>query len=76
MLTKTTAIVLRNKKYGETSCIVTMLTRTYGVQTYMVNGVRKSTKKTAGTGMYFQPANILSMVVYHNSLKQLQRIKT
>jgi DNA repair protein RecO (recombination protein O) len=76
LLTETTAIVLRNKKYGETSCIVTMLTHAYGVQTYIVNGVRKSTKKTAGSGMYFQPANVLKMVAYHNETSNLQRIKT
>jgi DNA repair protein RecO (recombination protein O) len=76
MLQETTAIVLNNKKYGETSCIVTMLTRKFGVQTYLINGIRKNSSKSAGNAMYFQPANILTIVAYHNNLKHLQRLKT
>lgn len=71
----TKGIVLRAVKYGETSLIVTMFTELFGVQSYMVNGVRKSSKKGNGKANLFQPAAILDMVVYHSELKQLQRIK-
>jgi DNA repair protein RecO (recombination protein O) len=71
----TKGIVLRTVKYGETSVIVTIFTSLLGVQSYLVNGVRTSTKKGSGKANLFQPSAILEMVVYHNELKQLQRIK-
>jgi DNA repair protein RecO (recombination protein O) len=74
MTHKTKGIVLRTLKYGETSLVVTVFTELFGVQTYMVNGVRSSKKNTAKAN-YFQPAAILDMVVYHHEQKTMQRIK-
>ncbi|MGB3006504.1 MAG: DNA repair protein RecO [Chitinophagaceae bacterium] len=74
-LHKTKGIVLRTVKYGETSIIVTMFTELFGVQAYLVNGVRTSTKKGSGKANLFQPTAILDLVVYHNELKHLNRIK-
>lgn len=74
-LHKTKGIVLRTVKYGETSIIVTIFTELFGVQSYLVNGVRTSTKKGTGKANLFQPAAILDLVVYHNELKHLNRIK-
>ena len=74
-LFKTRGIVLRTVKYGETSVIVNIFTELFGVQSYLVNGVRKSTKKGSGKANLFQSAAILDMVVYHNELKNLQRIR-
>jgi DNA repair protein RecO (recombination protein O) len=74
-LFKTKGIVLRAVKYGETSLIVTIFTELFGIQSYLVNGVRKSTKKGSGKASLFQPAAILEMVVYHSELKNLQRIR-
>ena len=74
-LHKTKGIVLRVVKYGETSLIVTMFTELFGLQSYLVNGVRTSTKKGTGKANLFQPTAILDLVVYHNELKHLNRIK-
>ena len=74
-LHKTKGIVLRTVKYGETSLIVTIFTELFGVQSYLVNGVRTSTKKGSGKANLFQPAAILDLIVYHNELKHLNRIK-
>lgn len=74
-LHKTKGLVLRTIKYGETSIIVTIFTELFGVQSYLVNGVRTSSKKGSGKAVLFQPSAILDLVVYHNELKQLQRIK-
>jgi len=74
-LHKTRGIVLRTVKYGETSVIVSIFTELFGLQSYLVNGVRASTKKGTGKAVLFQPSAILDLVVYHNELKQLQRIK-
>jgi len=74
MTHKTKGIVLRTVKYGETSLVVTVFTELFGVQTYMVNGVR-TVKKTAAKANYFQPAAILELVVYHSESRAMQRIK-
>lgn len=74
-LHKTKGIVLKTVKYGETSIIVSMFTEVFGVQSYIVNGVRTSSKKSVGKASLFQPAAILDLVVYHNELKHLNRIK-
>src|SRR4026207_297336 len=74
-LHKTKGIVLRTVKYGETSLIVTIFTELFGLQSYLVNGVRTSTKKGTGKANLFQPTAILDLVVYHNELKQLNRIR-
>jgi DNA repair protein RecO (recombination protein O) len=75
MTHKTKGIVLRTVKYGETSVITTIYTELFGVQSYIVKGVRQSTKKSSGKEIYFQPAAMLQMVVYHNELKNLNFIK-
>jgi DNA repair protein RecO (recombination protein O) len=75
MLHATKGIVLRTVKYGETSLIVLILTEKFGIQSYIVNGVRISSRKGGGKASFFQPASILDMVVYHNELKNIQRIR-
>ena len=74
MTHKTKGIVLRSIKYGETSLVVTIFTEMFGIQTYMVNGVRTS-KKSAAKANHFQPTAILDLVVYHSENKSMQRIK-
>jgi DNA repair protein RecO (recombination protein O) len=72
---KTKGIVLRTVKYGETSVIATVYTELFGIQSYIVKGVRQTTKKGSSKATYFQPAAMLEMEVYHNELKNLQFIK-
>ena len=64
---------MRSIKYGETSLIVSIFTELFGIQSYMVNGVRTSGK--SAKAHFFQPSSLLEMQVYHNELKNLQRIK-
>src|SRR2546423_8435005 len=75
MIHKTKGIVLRTIKYGETSLVVSIYTELFGIQSYMVNGVRTFTKRGPGKANLFQPAAILDLVIYHNELKNLQRLK-
>lgn len=75
MTHKTKGIILRTIKYGETSMVVTIFTELFGVQTYMVNGVRSSGKRSAGKANLLQPAAILELIVYHSENKSMQRIK-
>ena len=75
MTHKTNGIVLRTVKYGETSLVVTAYTELFGLQTYLVRGVRVQSKKGMGKANMFQPGALLEMVVYHNELKNLQYIR-
>lgn len=76
MIATTQGIVLRSIKYGETSLVTTVFTRTYGVQTYLVQGARlanaKSRQSRAGL---LQPSMLLDLTVYHKPGGSLQRMK-
>src|SRR6478735_4683644 len=74
-LHKTKGIVLRTVKYGETSLVVTMFTELFGLQSYLVNGVRAVPKKGTAKANLFQPAAVLDLIAYHNEFKNLQRLK-
>lgn len=74
MTHKTRGIILKTIKYGETSIVATIFTELFGVQTYMVNGIRTQ-KKGGSKAAMFQPCAILEMEVYHSEFKNLQRIK-
>lgn len=73
MIHTTKGIVLRTVKYGESSVISSIFTELFGIQSYIVNGVRTQAKTSKAH--FFQPSSILEMEVYHNELKNLQRIK-
>jgi DNA repair protein RecO (recombination protein O) len=75
MIHKTKGIVLRTVKYGETSVIVSIFTELFGLQSYLVNGVRTAIPKGGLKTAFFQPSAILDLIVYHNELKNLERIK-
>lgn len=74
MLQQTRGLVLRAIKYGETSLICTIFTEAFGVQSYIVQGVRSSKSKQQKAGM-LQPATLLELVVYQKPHHNLQRIK-
>ena len=75
MIAKTKGIVLRSVKYGETSLIVTIFTEVFGLQSYLVNGVRTTGKKGSSKASLFQPSAILELVAYHNEFSQLHRLR-
>ena len=71
---KTRAIILRTVKYGETSLVVSAFTELFGLQTYLVNGVRTSKKSGLKASLY-QPASVVDLEVYHNERNTMHRIK-
>lgn len=73
MLYKTQGIVLNYIKFRETSIICKVYTRLFGLQSYIVNGVR-STKARSNKIALFQPLTLLNLVVYHRKSSNLQRI--
>lgn len=75
MTHKTKGIVLRTIQYGETSVITSIYTELFGLQSYIVKGVRQTSKRKQPAALYFQPGAMLDMEVYQNNLKNLQFIK-
>ena len=73
MLHKTRGIVFRFTKYGDSSIIVTIFTELFGIQTYIVNGVRSKTAK--GKIALYQPLTLLDLVVYYKENASIKRIK-
>lgn len=74
MTHKTKALVLKTVKFGETSLVVTLFTELFGLQAYLVNGVRSNKPGKNKMAMY-QPASLLELEVYRQPQKNLQRIK-
>lgn len=72
MLHKTQGIVIKYIKYRNTSIIVNVFTEVFGLQTYIVHGVRsqKSKRKIA----LYQPLTLLDMVVYHKEQSNIHHI--
>ena len=73
MLHKTRGIVFRFTKYGETSIIVNIFTESFGLQSYIVNGVRSSSAKSKIA--LYQPLTLLDLIVYHREHANINRIK-
>ncbi|MBC7913625.1 MAG: DNA repair protein RecO [Pyrinomonadaceae bacterium] len=72
MLHKTRGIVLKTTDYSENSIIVQIFTEKFGLQSYLINGVKKPKSKIRLNML--QPLHLLEMVVYHKSNGNLQRI--
>jgi DNA repair protein RecO (recombination protein O) len=73
MLQKTRGIVFRFTKFGETSIIVSIFTEQFGLQSYIVNGVRSKSAKNKIA--LYQPLTLLNLVVYHREHANIERIK-
>lgn len=69
----TRGIVLHYIKYSETSVIVRIYTELFGLQSYIINGVRNNKAKIKINAL--QPLSLLEMVVHHRSKNGLQRIR-
>ena len=72
MLFKTRGVVFSYIKFKETSIIAKVFTEDFGLQSYVVNGIRSS-KGHSRIALY-QPLTLLDMVVYKNDQKTIQCI--
>ena len=72
MLHKTRGIVFKTTDYGESSVIVQVFTEKFGLQSYIINGVKKPKAKISRNML--QPLHLLDMVVYHKAAGNVQRI--
>jgi len=73
MLHTTEGIVLHSFKYGDTSLVSRIFVPEYGLQSYIVKGVRKSRSRMKPA--LFQPLTLVNMVAYHKEKEGLQNIK-
>ena len=73
MLHQTRGIALHSTKFSETSSVVKIYTELFGLQSYMVKGIRKQKAKIK-PGL-FQPLTLLDLVVYHKEKSSLQNLK-
>jgi DNA repair protein RecO (recombination protein O) len=72
MLHKVRGIVLKTTLYGESSVIAQVFTDKFGIQSYLINGVKKPKAKIPMN--ILQPLHLLDMVVYHKMNNQMQRV--
>ena len=72
MLHKTRGIVLKTTLYSESSVVAQIFTDKFGIQSYMINGVKKPKAKIRMNML--QPLHLVDMVVYHKPNSSIQRI--
>ncbi|KAB7728631.1 DNA repair protein RecO [Rudanella paleaurantiibacter] len=73
MLQKTKGVALNYIRYRETSIIARVYTEDFGLQSYLVNGVRSAKNKNNKIAL-FQPLTLLDMVVYYKEDRDLHRL--
>ena len=73
MIAKSTGLILRQIKYGESSIILEILTAEWGMQSYIVSGVRK--KKSRNPAAIYQIMNWIDFVAYFKENQGIKRIK-
>src|SRR5256885_10343745 len=73
MIHRTRGVVFRTIKFSETSVISKIYTEKFGMQSYIVNGVRSEKSKTKAA--LLQVMSMLDMEVYHHEHRNLNRIK-
>lgn len=71
MLVKSTALVLRKTPYSENSAIYSIFTKSHGILSFIVQGLHGKTGKAA----ILQSGNLIEIVFYFQSNKNLKRIK-
>ena len=72
MLHKTRGIVFKTTSYSESSVVVQVFTEKFGLQSYLINGVKKPRAKISMNVL--QPLHLLDMVVYHKPNGNIQRV--
>lgn len=72
MLYKTRGIVFRTTDYSESSVVVQIFTEKFGLQSYLINGVKRPKAKIRLNNL--QPLHLLEMIVYHKPNGNIQRV--
>jgi len=72
LLHKTRGIVFKTTNYAESSVVVQVFTEKFGLQSYLINGIKRPKSKIKLNSL--QPLHLLDMVVYHKSSGSIQRV--
>lgn len=72
MLHKTRGIVFHVTDYSESSVVAKIYTELFGLQSYLINGVRKKNPKVKPAAL--QPLSLIDLVVYHKERSGLRRL--
>jgi len=72
MLHKTRGIVFKTTDYSESSVVVQVFTEKFGLQSYLINGIKRPKSKIRLNSL--QPLHLLDMVVYHKTSGSIQRV--
>ena len=73
MLQKTRGIVFHTVNYSETSIVAKIYTESFGLQSYLLKGIKS--RKSQLKPVFFQPLNLLELVVYRKEKTTLHTIK-
>ena len=73
MLCTTKGIVIHHFKYAEKSVIAKIYTEKYGLQSFLMNGVRNA--KSKNKAVYFQPLSLVEINFFYKEKKSLQQLK-
>lgn len=73
MLSNTRGIVFKYFKYSESSIIAKIFTEEFGLQSYIVKGIRSKSSKTKLA--LFQPLTLVDLVAIHKENKSLNHLK-
>jgi len=73
MLCNTTSISLHYIRYKETSVIARFFTESFGLQSFVINGVRSAKSKISPS--LLQPLSMCELVQYYDEKKDLNRLK-
>ena len=74
MLFTTKGIVLHHFKYSEKSTIAKIYTEKFGLQSYILNGVR--TSKSKNKAVYLQPLSLVEINANYKEKKGLQQLRS
>ena len=72
MLHKTRGIVLKTTLFSESSVVVQIFTEKFGIQSYLINGVKRPKAKIRMNML--QPLHLVEMIVYHKANTNIQRV--
>jgi DNA repair protein RecO (recombination protein O) len=73
MLYTTKGIVIHHIKYAEKSVIAKIYTEKFGLQSYILTGVRNS--KSKNKAVYLQPLSLVEINFFYKEKKGLQKVK-
>lgn len=74
MIVQSEGIILKTTRYGETSLICQVFTRTYGLKSFIIKGVRTVRSHSLKANI-FQPGNIIALDFYNAPHKNIQLVK-